>query len=47
MSGDHETHADRSFSALKAAAAWNAVCVNLKVTLRGCTPAATSMFSAK
>ena len=47
MSGAQLTTAARLLSALNAAAAWNASCVNLKLTSAGCTPALISAFSTK
>ena len=47
MSGAQETQAEMSFWALNAAAAWKASSVKTIPPPTGCTPAATSMFSAK
>ena len=47
MSGAQETQPAMSFWALKAAAAWKASSVKIIFTSDGCTPPATSMFSAK
>ncbi len=47
MSGAQDTAPAMDLSALKAAAAWKASCVNLKFTSAGCTPALINAFSAK
>ena len=47
MSGAQLTTPARRLSALNAAAAWKASCVNLNSTSAGCTPALMSAFSTK
>ncbi len=47
MSGDQLTAPAIFLSALNAAAAWKASCVNLKLTSAGCTPPLIRAFSAK
>ena len=47
MSGAQLTTPAMVLSALKAAAAWNASCVNLNCTSDGCTPALISAFRMK
>ena len=47
MSGAQLTTPAMLLSALNAAAAWNASCVNLNFTSAGCTPALISAFSMK
>ena len=47
MSGAQLTTPARLLSALNAAAAWNASCVNLRLTSDGCTPALISAFRMK
>jgi len=47
MSGAQLTQPAMRLSALNAAAAWNASCVNLKSTSAGCTPALMSALRMK
>ena len=47
MSGAQLTTPASRLSALNAAAAWKASCVNLNSTSAGCTPALISAFSTK